>query len=168
MTVLERNADVVYMTSYAPLFAHADGWQWTPDIIWFNNLQSYATPNYYVQKLYGNNAGTNLLSLTADGKAVTGQNGMYASAVLDKPSNEIIMKLVNTSDMAQSYRLDVKGKKLAAEGKMTVLKNENLKAENDFTKETVAPKESKFKTGKSKIEAEIPAYSFVILRVKIS
>lgn len=168
MTGLERNADVVYMTSYAPLFAHADGWQWTPDLIWFNNLQSYATPNYYVQKLYGNNAGTNLLSLTADGKAVTGQNGMYASAVLDKASNEIIVKLVNTSDKAQSYRLDVKGKKLAAEGKMTVLKNENLKAENDFTKETVAPKESKFKTGKSKIEAEIPAYSFVILRVKIS
>ena len=168
MTGLERNADVVYMTSYAPLFAHADGWQWTPDLIWFNNLQSYATPNYYVQKLYGNNAGTNLLSLTADGKAVTGQNGMYASAVLDKASNEIIVKLVNTSDKAQSYRLDVKGKKLAAEGKVTVLKNENLKAENDFTKETVAPKESKFKTGKSKIEAEIPAYSFVILRVKIS
>lgn len=168
MTGLERNADVVYMTSYAPLFAHAEGWQWTPDLIWFNNLQSYATPNYYVQQLYGNNAGTNLLSLTADGKAVTGQNGMFASAVLDKANNEVIVKLVNTSDKAQTYKLDLKGKKFAAEGKMTVLKNDNLSAENDFTKETVAPKESKFKTGKSKIEAEIPAYSFVVLRVKIS
>jgi alpha-N-arabinofuranosidase len=63
MTGLERNADVVTMTSYAPLLAHADGWQWTPDLIWFNNLSSYATPNYYVQKLFSNNKGTDLLKL---------------------------------------------------------------------------------------------------------
>ena len=44
MTGLERNADVVYMASYAPLFAHVDGWQWTPDLIWVNNLSSYGTP----------------------------------------------------------------------------------------------------------------------------
>ncbi|HKZ38561.1 MAG TPA: alpha-L-arabinofuranosidase C-terminal domain-containing protein, partial [Chryseolinea sp.] len=47
MTGLERNADVVHMASYAPLFAHAEGWQWTPDLIWFDNLRSYGTPNYY-------------------------------------------------------------------------------------------------------------------------
>lgn len=168
MTGLERNADVVYMTSYAPLFAHAEGWQWTPDLIWFNNLQSYATPNYYVQQLYGNNAGTNLISITAAGKAVTGENGMYASAVVDKASNEVIVKLVNTSGTAQKANVDVKGKKLAKQGTMTVLKSDNLKAENNFTQENIAPKISKFKTGSSKIETEIPAYSFVLLRVKIS
>ena len=54
MTGLERNADMVYMASYAPLFAHAEGWQWTPDLIWFDNLRSYGTPNYYVQKLFAN------------------------------------------------------------------------------------------------------------------
>jgi alpha-N-arabinofuranosidase len=52
MTGLERNADVVYMASYAPLFAHTEGWQWTPDLIWFDNLSAYGTPNYYVQKLF--------------------------------------------------------------------------------------------------------------------
>ena len=57
MTGLERNADVVRMASYAPLFAHVDGWQWTPDLIWVNNLQVYGTPNYYVQKLYSTNKG---------------------------------------------------------------------------------------------------------------
>src|SRR5690606_37181502 len=46
LTGLERNADVVVMASYAPLFAHADGWQWTPDLIWVNNLNAYGTPNY--------------------------------------------------------------------------------------------------------------------------
>ncbi|WP_116789073.1 alpha-L-arabinofuranosidase C-terminal domain-containing protein [Flavobacterium psychrotrophum] len=168
MTGLERNADVVYMTSYAPLFAHADGWQWTPDLIWFNNLESYATPNYYVQKLYGNNAGTNLISITEGGKPVTGQNGMFSSAVIDKANNEVIVKIVNTSANAQKANLDVKGAKLAASGTMTVLKSDNLKAENNFDKEPVAPAETTIKTGKSKIEAEIPAYSFVIIKVKLS
>ena len=57
MTGLERNGDVVQMASYAPLFAHVDGWQWRPDLIWVNNLQSYGTPNYYVQKMFANNPG---------------------------------------------------------------------------------------------------------------
>ena len=67
MTGLERNADIVHLTSYAPLFAHAEGWQWTPDLIWFNNLESYGTPNYYVQKLFSNNKGTDLISVTKEG-----------------------------------------------------------------------------------------------------
>ena len=63
ITGLERNADVVTMASYAPLFAHVDAWQWTPDLIWFDNLRSYGTPNYYVQKVYATNQGTHLLPL---------------------------------------------------------------------------------------------------------
>ena len=64
MTGLERNADVVVMSSYAPLFANADAWQWTPDLIWFNNLSSYGTPDYYVQKMYSTHRGTDLLSIS--------------------------------------------------------------------------------------------------------
>jgi len=168
MTGLERNADVVTMTSYAPLFAHADGWQWTPDLIWFNNLESYATPNYYVQKLYGTNAGTNLISITADGKPVTGQNGMFSSAVVDKANSEVIVKIVNTSGTAQKAGIKVKGGKLATSGKMIVLKNSDLAAENSFTQETVAPVENTIKTGKGSIDTEIPAYTFAIIKVKIS
>ncbi|HET7626340.1 MAG TPA: alpha-L-arabinofuranosidase C-terminal domain-containing protein, partial [Verrucomicrobiae bacterium] len=61
MTGLERNADVVRMASYAPLFAHVDAWQWTPDLIWANNLHVYGTPNYYVQKLFSLNRGDEVL-----------------------------------------------------------------------------------------------------------
>ena len=57
MTGLERNADVVRMASYAPLFAHVDAWQWTPDLIWVDNLRVLATPNYYVQQLFSRNRG---------------------------------------------------------------------------------------------------------------
>ena len=99
MTGLERNADVVQMASYAPLFAHVDGWQWTPDLIWFDNLRSYGTPDYYVQKLFANNKGSAVLSLTRDGKILEGQDGLYATACIDQSSHELILKLVNTTDM---------------------------------------------------------------------
>jgi hypothetical protein len=48
MTGLERNADLVVMASYAPLFGHVDAWQWSPNLIWFDNLRSFGTPSYYV------------------------------------------------------------------------------------------------------------------------
>ena len=76
MTGLERNADVVELCTYAPLFAHVDAWQWRPDLIWFNNLNIVKTPNYYVQQLYGHNAGTNVLPLTMNKEAVH-QNRQY-------------------------------------------------------------------------------------------
>lgn len=57
MTGMERNADVVRMASYAPLFGHADGWQWRPNLIWVDNLRSYGTPNYHVQAIYAQNRG---------------------------------------------------------------------------------------------------------------
>ena len=64
MTNLERNADIVHMATYAPLFAHVEGWQWRPDLIWFDNLRSVRTCSYYVQQLYSHNKGTNVLPLT--------------------------------------------------------------------------------------------------------
>ena len=61
MTGLERNADVVRMASYAPLFAQVDGWQWTPNLIWTDNLRAYGTPNYYVQQMFSRNRGDEVL-----------------------------------------------------------------------------------------------------------
>ena len=66
MTGLERNADVVRMASYAPLFAHVDGWQWTPDLIWVDNLRVLRTPNYYVQQLFSRNRGDVVLPVSSD------------------------------------------------------------------------------------------------------
>jgi alpha-L-arabinofuranosidase len=167
MTGLERNAEVVQMTSYAPLFAHVEGWQWTPDLIWVDNLNTYATPNYYVQKLYGNNAGTDLVSLTTGGKAITGQNGMFASAVTDAAAGEVIIKVVNTMAKAQKTEISVKGKKLAKEGKVITLQSDDLAAENILGNEKVSPKETTFKLKGSKIEVEVPAQALVIYRVKM-
>ena len=114
MTGLERNADVVHMATYAPLFAHVEGWQWRPDMIWFDNLNSVCTVSYYVQQLFATHKGTNVLSLTMNKKPVTGaegQNGLFASAVCDKNKNEIIVKVVNTSGKKQSLSLIFNGLK---------------------------------------------------------
>ena len=113
MTGLERNADIVHMATYAPLFAHVEGWQWRPDLIWFDNLRSMRSCSYYVQQLYTTYKGTNVLELKAeDGRNVTGaegQNGLFASSVLDADQGLIYVKIANVSDSAQQLRIDFDG-----------------------------------------------------------
>lgn len=111
MTGLERNADIVEMATYAPLFAHVEGWQWRPDMIWFDNSRSMRTSSYYIQQLYMHNRGSRVLPLLSDGKPLTGQDGIFASAVIDEPSGDIIIKVANTSDTEQPFAVDFKGLK---------------------------------------------------------
>lgn len=166
MTGLERNADVVTMTSYAPLFAHADGWQWTPDLIWFNNLQSYATPNYYVQKLFSNNKGTDLIKIYENGNAVKGQNQLFASAVKDGKNKEVIVKIVNTDSQEKSIEINAKNIKLGSKLTKTTLTASQLSSENNFEKESIKPFEENSVIKKGKFSVEIPANSFVVLKIK--
>jgi alpha-N-arabinofuranosidase len=169
MTGLERNADVVNMVSYAPLFAHVDGWQWTPDLIWFNNITSYGTTNYYVQKLFSTNKGTNVLSILQENKPLTGQDGIYASAVLDKQKGEIIVKMVNTSDKAQTKTLQLLSSgKIQPKARLTVLHSEQLDAMNTIDKpETVKPSDLEIGIKGKKIDMTLSPYSLTILRIGI-
>lgn len=166
MTGLERNADVVYMTSYAPLLAHAEGWQWTPDLIWFNNLTSYATPNYYVQKLFSNNKGTEVLKITGNGKSVTGQDQLYATAVKDAATKETIIKIVNTDGESKSININPKNISLGKKLTKIILTAPQLSAENSFENEIIQPKEETSTLKKGELTLEIPAQSLVILKIK--
>ena len=111
MTGLERNADIVHMCTYAPLFAHVDGWQWNPDMIWFDNLRMMKTPNYYVQQLYAHNAGTNTASLlwSKDKTTITGQGKIYASAVYDKNEDCYIVKVANVNESGVEVKVTITG-----------------------------------------------------------
>jgi len=114
MTGLERNADVVHMATYAPLFAHVRGWQWRPDLIWYDNLRSVRSCSWYVQQLYSEYKGQNVLGLTWDGKPVAGtegQRGLFASAVQD--GSLIYVKVANTSSSPQSIEFSFDGLKKA-------------------------------------------------------
>ncbi|QXV65936.1 alpha-L-arabinofuranosidase [Mucilaginibacter achroorhodeus] len=109
MTGLERNADVVNMASYAPLLAHVDAWQWRPDLIWFDNLRSVATPNYYVQQAFSANKGSEVVPVTDNGKALTGQDSLYSSSTIDRENGKLIIKVVNTSLTAKQVSFDLQG-----------------------------------------------------------
>lgn len=168
MTGLERNAEVVNLTSYAPLMAHAEAWQWTPDMIWFDNLESYGSANYYVQQLFSTNKGTDLLSIAKDGKAVTGQNNLYASAVKDTNTNELIVKLVNTDSKAQQVNVNLKGAKVQSQGKQITLTSANLDDENSFASpKKISPAEKPFKANGNKANVSLPAYSVVVVKLKL-
>lgn len=169
MTGLERNADVVSMASYAPLFAHVDGWQWTPDLIWVDNLRAYGTPDYQVQKLFSLNKGTQEIPILLDKKAVEGKDGFYACAALDKATNEIILKVVNTSAKAQNADFIIAGTKLQSKANLTVLANENPDQVNSFENPlAVSPKVQEVKLQNQKLNVQLKPYSFNVIRIKKS
>lgn len=167
MTGLERNADVVQMASYAPLFAHIDAWQWAPDMIWVDNLQSYGTPDYYVQKLFSTNKGTDVVSITLDGKNIIGQDGLYASSVLDAGKKELIIKISNSSDQPKVIDFDLEGKtKLKTKGTVEELADANLNQLNSFANpEAVSPKKSSIKVNGKKLTASLKPYSFNVFKI---
>ena len=169
MTGFERNADIVQMCTYAPLFAHVEGWQWRPDLIWFDNLRSVKSPNYYVQQLYGMHVGTNVLTTSENKLPLTGQNGLYASTALDKNKNEIILKIANTSTEVRKVTYTFNGlKKAERVGTHTLLISEDMDAENTLENPTaIIPKEKEIKTSGNTIELELAPQSFNLLTIKL-
>lgn len=175
MTGLERNADIVHMATYAPLFAHIDGWQWQPDMIWYDNLESWPTASYYVQQLYSLNKGTNVLPLLdANKQPLTGdegQNGLFASAVLDSDTGEYIVKVANTGDQAQELNINFAGlkKKEGINGvTVTTLHSDDPDAENSRENPTlIVPKQEQIALENAQNwTTEIPAKTFKVYRFK--
>ncbi len=169
LTGLERNADVVWLTSYAPLFAHVDGWQWTPDLIWFNNLESYGTPNYYVQKLFSTNPGTNLLSVTSDDQPLIGQNDIYASSVIDEEKNEVIIKIVNAGSVEKPVNIALNGaKRIDKNAQWILLNGEDLASENSIENPmNVSPEQKELALKGKNISLDLPSYSLSVIKVSI-
>lgn len=173
MTGLERNADIVHMATYAPLFAHVDGWQWRPDMIWFDNLRSVRTCSYYVQKLFSTYKGTNVLNLTMDKRPVTGaegQNGLFASAVVDQNSGEIIVKVANTSDTPQPLKFNLVGmKKNAAltSGRCILFHSPEPDIDNTVDQpERVVPRESPLAVSGQTVETTLAPQTFAVYILK--
>ena len=133
MTGLERNADVVRMASYAPLLAHKDAWQWVPDAIWFDNLHSYGTPNYYVQRVFASNVGTRIVPVTPHAT-----DGLYTVADLD--GHTLIVKAVNATPAPRPATIQINGATPSGNATVTTLASDDLKAENSFEHPTnIAP-----------------------------
>ncbi|MGJ7029970.1 alpha-L-arabinofuranosidase C-terminal domain-containing protein [Niabella hirudinis] len=168
LTGVERNAAVVEMASYAPLFAHTEGWQWSPDLIWVNNLKIFGTPDYYVQKLYALNKGTKVVPLTMNNEVVAGQDSLYASAVLDEPAHEIVIKIVNTLPREQSVRLQLQGvKKIASAAKLIRLQHDDLNGVNSIgNPRNIAPQETVIRLSGKQPQVRLAPYSFNLVRLR--
>ena len=167
MTGLERNADVVHLCTYAPLFAHKEAWQWRPDLIWFDNLSFVKTPNYYVQQLFGNNAGTHVLALTMNGKAVSGQQNLYATAASDATDNTLIIKIANTGIDQKKISFILEGLKAGVHAvTLTHLNSSDLNAKNSFeTPDLITPKVVHSYIKDNKMDIALPPLSFTMLRI---
>ena len=166
MTGVERNADVVEMATYAPLFAHIDGWQWRPDLIWYDNLRSFRSCSYQVQQLYSTTKGTNVVNLTMNGKPVAGnddQDGLFASANFDKNTGCYNVKIVNVGDKAQDVTLNLKGMKGEHKGKLITFHADNLDGENTLDEpHKYEPKTTDVTVSAPSYSLSVPAKTFVI------
>ncbi|MGL4852639.1 MAG: alpha-L-arabinofuranosidase A, partial [Phocaeicola sp.] len=171
MTGLERNADIVTMATYAPLFAHVEGWQWQPDMIWFDNLRSVRSCSYYVQQLFAHNKGTNVVPLTMNGKAVSGQadqNGLFASAAWDKETKSYIVKVVNTSEEKQDITLTfdgIKKNEQLKEGRCITFHSADYDLENTLdAPNSIVPQESRVAITGNVLEVSLTPKTFAIYK----
>lgn len=129
LTGIERNADVVVLASYAPLFARIGYVQWSPDMIWFDDEQAYVTPSYYVQKLYANNMG----DYTLQSSICKENEKIYQTVSYDVANKELIIKLVNATEQDEVVNFQFEGAfELASKMKVTTLRSDDLSDYNSI------------------------------------
>ncbi len=173
---VERNADVVVMSSYAPLLAKEGHTSWNPDLIYFNNKEVKPTANYFVQRAYGQNAGDKYVysdlqaSYTStDGKLTLQSDRLTEyidkSVVIDSRTGDIIIKVVSLLPTETDLSIAL------GEG---TLNGYNTKADFTVMAGDVNPKgERDWKTNETKtitvsdtFNTRVPANSFSIIRIK--
>jgi alpha-L-arabinofuranosidase len=166
MTALERNGDVVWLASYAPMFAKKNFTQWKTDMIFFDNVNIIPTPNFYVQKLFSLNQG----DLYFD-KVITkdvNDTSLAASCVQDSKNGDIILKLVNFGKAVKTMKIDLSGfGNLIPEAEQTVLAGD-AESENTFENpKNVVPVISTVKI-RNRFEYSAPAMSLIVIRIKLN
>lgn len=160
LTSVERNGDVVAMTSYAPLLAKEGYIQWNPDLIYFNNKEVKPTVDYYVQQMYGQNSGNEYISskVSLDNNHISVKNRIGVSVVREAKSGDLIIKLVNMLPVSVNTDLEIpslKGKNAMAV--RTILTGQPSDRE-------VRPVSGNIEIGEQYLY-ELPAYSFTVIRI---
>ena len=160
LTGVERNGDVVLMSSYAPLLGKHGNMQWTPNMIYFSNTKVDKTTTYEVQKLFGANAGTNYLKNKLDfGSALNARQTLrVAASAVQTEDGDTVLKYVNTLDQAVSITVTLdNGKSIPASAKRTVLTGPS------FTGKDYTLNDNYIKLGETFI-VNLPAHSMTVIR----
>jgi alpha-L-arabinofuranosidase len=170
MTGLERNADVVRMASYAPLFANTDAWQWTPDLIWVNSLNLYETPDYYVQQLFCVNRGDDVMPTQLEGieTSDSGMQNLYASATRDEQAGEIILKVVNPGGAAQTVQVNLAGAvNVSSDATEYVLAGDPGDENSMDQPMHISPVQSSINNAAANFPCDFQPHSLTVLRIKV-
>lgn len=161
MTGIERNADVVVMASYAPLFARLGYTQWSPDLIWFNGEKAYGTPSYYVQQMYSCNRGIHTLQTDWD-EQKEAEEKVYLSTV-ETQEGDIILKVVNASAEEKCLELDLDGTSM--ENIMDTVQVTELSGALELYNDIDNPQQVVPKTYTSSVDVVLKAHSFSVLHI---
>ena len=163
LTSVERNGDIVEMTSYAPLLARKGHTQWTPDLIYFDNAGVYPTTDYYTQKLFGNNTGSQYIpaetKLNVDNEKAQARVG--SSILYDEATGDYIVKLVNLLPKAVDANVDLSGLKINAKSKISA---QILAGDPEDRNATPRPIDIRLKTA-TRLDYQMPPYSLTIVRI---
>ena len=160
LTNVERNADIVRMTSYAPLLARHGHTNWNPDMIYFNSSRIDLTPGYYTQKMFGNNSGDQYLTgkLVVESRRDDVRKRISTSTVYDSATGDLIIKLVNLLPVAVNTAVEVNDcENFASTAICTVLTGKP-------TDRDVVPVESTIEVA-PQFNYEMPPYSFTTIRI---
>jgi alpha-N-arabinofuranosidase len=169
---MERNSDLVTMTSYAPLIENSNGRKWPVNMMMLNNHQVVGRSSYYVQKMYAQNRPSYNLEthlLNDKGMAVDTLDGMrqYAQAGYNEQTKEIIVKVVNaTSDVFSPQIFIQNSPKLKPVGEMISLSANDPTDENSFeTPQKVIPKTEQIKIVSEQFYVNFAPWSFSIIKL---
>ena len=165
MTGMERNSDIVIMSSYAPLFVNVNpgGMQWATDLIGYNALTSYGSPSYWAQVLFGSYLGTEVVATTL----TYGGPRVYASVTRDEKLHKLFVKVVNASSEAQSLSIALSGVvKVGPEAKLITLSGKTPNATNSITNpKAIVPVERKIQVPGPKFVQRFAPYSINVLEM---
>ena len=169
---VERNGDIVSMTSYAPLFARKDNTNWNPDMIYFDNERAYLTCSYYVQQLFGQSSGQyyygDCVKFEGDAADVIQpqENVHYGqSVILNVKTRKLYVKICNASDEVKKANINLSRfgiKKTAVKTVLTGAAND----ENNYDKQPIAPQKETIKAQK-KFTLDVAPYTFIMLEYSL-
>ncbi|MFZ1944443.1 MAG: alpha-L-arabinofuranosidase C-terminal domain-containing protein [Acidobacteriaceae bacterium] len=167
LTGLERNSDIVIMSSYAPLFINVNpgASQWVPNLIGYNALESYGSPSYYAQVMFSNHIGNEVPESTLSGAPQL----LFASVTRDTAKKMLYVKVVNASSKTQSLEIDLTGKdKPAGTAAVTTLSGQSREETNSLTDPSrIVPVQSEVSNVSSDWHHTFPAYSIQVIDVTL-
>jgi alpha-L-arabinofuranosidase len=156
---LERNSDLVTMSSYAPLWANVNGIQWNPDLIGFNNTTSYGSPSYWAQVILGQNHGTNVVS-----ESMSGAGGLQT--LVTRTGNTYYLTVVNTTGSANTSVISLSGvTNVSSTGTVTAMSASSSTATNSITNPTnIVPTTSSVSGLGTSFNYTFAGYSITVLQ----